>query len=61
MAAIFADDTFKRIFLNDNYCLYAPASLKYVPNGPITNMPAMVQMMAWRRTDDKPLSEPMVA
>ena len=28
--------------------------------GPINNIPAMVQIMAWRRPGDKPLSEPMV-
>ena len=29
--------------------------------GPIDNNPALVQKMAWCRTDDKPLSEPMMA
>ena len=31
-----------------------------VPKGPITNIPALVQIMAWRRPGDKPLSEPMM-
>ena len=35
-------------------------SLKYVPWCLINNMPALVQMMAWRHPGDKPLSEPMV-
>ena len=35
-------------------------SLKFVPKGPINNIPALVQIMAWRRPGDKPLSEPMV-
>ena len=35
-------------------------SLKFVPNGPINNIPALVQIMAWRRPGDKPLSEPMM-
>ena len=35
-------------------------SLKFVPKGPINNIPALVQMMAWRRSGDKPLSEPMM-
>ena len=35
-------------------------SLKFVPKGLIDNNPALVQIMAWRRTDDKPLSEPMI-
>ena len=30
-------------------------SLKYGPIGPIINIPALVQMVAWRRTCDKPL------
>ena len=34
--------------------------LKFVPKGPINNIPAMVQIMAWRRPGDKPLYEPMV-
>ena len=36
-------------------------SLKIVSNGSINNNPTLVQIMAWRRTGDKPLSEPMVA
>ena len=35
-------------------------SLKFVPNVPIKNCPALVQIMAWRRSGDKPLSEPIV-
>ena len=34
--------------------------LKFVPQGPINNIPALVQVMAWRRSGDKPLSEPMM-
>ena len=35
-------------------------SLKFVPKGPINNNPSLVQAMAWRRSGDKPLSEPMM-
>ena len=35
-------------------------SLKFVPYGPIYNIPALVPIMAWRRLGDKPLSEPMM-
>ena len=35
-------------------------SLKFVPRGPINNIPALLQVMAWRRPGDKPLSEPMM-
>ena len=33
-------------------------SPKFVPKGQINNIPALVQIMAWRRPGDKPLSEP---
>ena len=55
-----ADDTFKRIFLNENVWKSIKISLKFVPKGPINNIPALVQIMAWRRSGDKPLSEPMM-
>ena len=35
-------------------------SPKFVPKGSINNIPALVQIMAWRRPGDKPLSEPMM-
>ena len=35
-------------------------SMKFVPKGPINNIPALVQIMAWRRPGDEPLSEPMM-
>ena len=56
----FTDDTFKRIFLNENVRISIKISLKFVPGGPINNNPALVQIMAWRRSGDKPLSEPMM-
>ena len=34
--------------------------LKFVPNDPINSFPVLVQIMAWRRPGDKPLSEPML-
>ena len=57
---LFADETFKRIFLNENIRLSTKNSLKFVPKGPINNIPALFQIMAWRRPGDKPLSEPML-
>ena len=56
----FADDIFKRIFLNENVRISIKISLKFVPKGRIDNIPALVQIMAWRRAGDKPLSEPMM-
>ena len=53
-------DIFKCIFLNENVWILIKISLKIVPKGPFNNIPAMVQIMAWRRPGDKPLSEPMV-
>ena len=35
-------------------------SLKFVPQIPNNNIPALVQIMAWHRPGNKPLSEPMV-
>ena len=60
IAAILADDIFKRIFLNENVKILIQISLQFVPRGPIDNKSALVQVMAWRRTGDKPLSEPML-
>ena len=56
----FADDTFNRIFVNEDVKISIKFSLKFVPKGPINNIPALVQIMAWRRSGDKPLSEPMM-
>ena len=56
----FADDTFNRIFVNENARISIKFSLKFVPKGPINNIPALVPIMAWRRPGDKPLSEPMM-
>ena len=56
----FADDIFKWIFLNKSVWIPIRISLKFVPNGPINKIPALVQIMAWRRPGDKPLSEPIM-
>ena len=58
--AIFPDDIFKWIFLNENVWILIKISLKFVPKDPINNIPALVQITAWRRRGDKPLSEPMM-
>ena len=57
----FADDIFKCIFDNENEWISPRISLKFVPQVRINNIPALVQIMAWRRPGDKPLSEPMMA
>ena len=56
----FADDTFNRIYVNENFRISTKFSLKFVPKGPINNIPALIQIMAWRRPGDKPLSEPVM-
>ena len=35
-------------------------SLNFLPKGPINSIPALVQIMAWRRIGDKPLSDPVL-
>ena len=55
----FADHIFKYIFLNANIWTLFKISLWFVPNFEINNIPALVQIMAWHRPGDKPLSEPM--
>ena len=56
----FADDIFRCIFMNENIWFPIKMSLKFVPKGLINNIPALVEIMAWRRSGDKPLSEPMM-
>ena len=55
MAAVF-QTTFSNAF--SWMKIYIP--LKFVPKGSMTNIPALVQIMAWCRAGDKPLSEPML-
>ena len=56
----FADDVLKCIFLNENVWISLKIPLKFVPRGPINNIRVLVQIMAWCRPGDKPLSEPMM-
>ena len=56
----FADNNFNCIFLNENVRISIEISLKFFPKGRINNTPSLVQIMAWRRRSDKPLSEPMM-
>ena len=56
----FADNVFKCIILNENVWISLKISVKFVPKVPINNIHALVQILAWRRSGDKPLSEPMV-
>ena len=57
----FPDNIFKCICLNENVWISIKISLTFVPRGPIDNISALVQIMAWHLTGDKPLSKPMMA
>ena len=54
------DAIFKCIFFNENVWISIKISLEFVLKGPIDSNPALVQIMAWCRIGDKPLSEPMM-
>ena len=56
----FPDNIFKSIFLNENIWISIIISLKFVPKNPINNMTALIEMMVWRRSGNKSLSEPMM-
>ena len=56
----FPDNFFKWIFFNENVWISIKISLKFVAKGPINDIPTFVQIMAWRRQGDKPLSESML-
>ena len=54
-----ADDIFKCIFLNENVLISIKISVKFISKVPINNIPALVRIMVWCRSGDKPLSEPI--
>ena len=56
----FEDHIFRFIFLNERFCILIKISLKFVPKGPIDNILALVEILAWHQIGDKPLSEPML-
>ena len=50
----------KHFFCFENVWIVKNFLLKFVPKGSINNIPALVQVIAWHRPGDKPLSEPMM-
>ena len=56
----FPNNIFKCIFVNEKFCILIQISLKFIPKGPIDNILALVQIMAWCWSGDKPLFEPML-
>ena len=57
--ATVSDAIFRRIFVNEKFCILIKNSMKFVPKGPVDYNPALVKIMACHRIGDKPLSEPM--
>ena len=59
-----ANNILKWIFLKSEWKYMSWSALKisplFVPKVLINNIPALVQIMAWRRPGDKPLSEPTI-
>ena len=45
------------IFMNENDCILIQISLKFVPLGPTNTKQALVRIMTWHRTGDKPFSK----
>ena len=60
MAAIFPDGIFNCFFFNENASIPIKISLGFVPKSPINDKSTLVQVMAERRTGNKPLPEPMM-
>ena len=56
----FAEGIFKCIFLTENVWTSLNISLKFVHKVLISNIPALPQILTWRRPGDKPLFEAMV-
>ena len=49
------------LVLNKGIWISIDISLKFVLKGQINNISGLVQIMAWRRPGDKPLSEPILS
>ena len=56
-----ADNIFRIIFLYENCWIFIQISLMFIPKGLINNKHILVEIMAWYRTDDKLLSELVMA
>ena len=56
----FPGDIFKYPVLNEDVYISIKISLKFVPKGPINNIPPLVQIMAWCRPGDRALSESVI-
>ena len=52
---------YKWISLSENNCIFIQVSLTSVPEGSLENNLALLLILAWRQTSDRPLSETMMA
>ena len=52
IAAIFQTTFLKWIFMDEGVWISIEMSLTFIPKGPVNNIPALVQIMAWRRPSD---------
>ena len=43
-----------------SFVFFIQISQKFVPDSELNNNPVLAQVMAWRRTCPKPISQPMV-
>ena len=57
----FQEDNLDRTLYNENLLIFIQISSNFVPKDQINNDPALVDILAWWLSGDKPLSEPMVA
>ena len=55
----FSDGIFKHIFLKEPFCILTQISLKFIHKNQIHNNSALVRIMAWGQTSDRPLTKPM--
>ena len=46
--------------MSENSCILIEISLKFVPKGPVDNKAELIQVMAWCRSRDKLIPEPML-
>ena len=59
----YTEESFSCLFLYENVWISIKTlnvTLNFVPTGPIYNIPAYGQIMAWCRPGDNPLSEPLM-
>ena len=60
MADNLVDGISKHIFVNEYVWISINISVNFVSKYPIYSKPTLVQLMAWCRTGNKPLPEPMM-